>query len=301
MHDTKSKMNIYAFIVTYNRLQLLKKTIQCLREQTINISQIVIINNSSTDGTEEWLKQQKGIFVITQPNSGGAGGFYTGVKFCMDNGAEWIWMMDDDVFPRSNCLEELLKYKDESLCLQASRITKDGIRIRWNYSFNQGTYKITQQKPNWEEVSRQETYKVETGCFEGMLIHRSIVNKIGYPMKEFFIAGDDILYGNLASKHTPVLCIKNAIIDRYANSYDKKYSPMYTYYSTRNIHLLLNHNTKNNDGYTIRIKILFLIHIVIVIVGVLKIKECHNKKELIKAYLKGYIDSIKQLSGNTFK
>ena len=48
-------MIIYAFIVTYNRLDLLKKTIACLQHQSHPIVKLFIVNNGSTDGTAEWL------------------------------------------------------------------------------------------------------------------------------------------------------------------------------------------------------------------------------------------------------
>ena len=51
--------------------------------------------------------------VINQENTGGAGGFYTGVKFAYENGADWVWTMDDDVVPNYECLEELMNYHSQ--------------------------------------------------------------------------------------------------------------------------------------------------------------------------------------------
>ena len=92
-------MNIIAVVVTYNRMELLKRNIRCL-QQNKPISSIVIVNNGSTDGTTEWLAAQEGLTVINQTNVGGAGGFYTGIQYAYQAGADWIWCMDDDVFPR---------------------------------------------------------------------------------------------------------------------------------------------------------------------------------------------------------
>ena len=101
-------MNIYAVTVTFNRKDLLKRTIECLRKNS-PISKIVVVNNGSTDGTGEWLASQEDLIVITQENVGGSGGFYTGIKYAYEAGADWIWCMDDDVFPREDCLEKLLE------------------------------------------------------------------------------------------------------------------------------------------------------------------------------------------------
>ena len=101
-------MNIIAVVVTYNRIELLKRTVRCL-QQNKPVSSIVVVNNGSTDATAEWLKTQSGLTVINQANVGGSGGFYTGMQYAYQAGADWIWCMDDDVFPRADCLERLLQ------------------------------------------------------------------------------------------------------------------------------------------------------------------------------------------------
>ena len=66
--------NIVAVIVTYNRVQKLKKAyIAACREP---LSGIVIVNNASTDGTKEWLESvqsTKLTFINASENTGGAG------------------------------------------------------------------------------------------------------------------------------------------------------------------------------------------------------------------------------------
>ena len=104
-------MKIIAVVVTFNRLELLKRNISCLR-QNKPISKIVVVNNGSTDGTGYWLSGEKDLEVITQENVGGSGGFYTGIDYAYNDGADWIWCMDDDVFPRADCLEKMLVYAD---------------------------------------------------------------------------------------------------------------------------------------------------------------------------------------------
>lgn len=43
---------------TYNRLTLLKESLGCAQAQTYPNIEIIILDNASTDGTHEWLKQQ---------------------------------------------------------------------------------------------------------------------------------------------------------------------------------------------------------------------------------------------------
>ena len=52
---------VIAVVVTYNRLALLSECVTALRNQSRQLDSILVINNGSTDGTEEWLKSQKDI------------------------------------------------------------------------------------------------------------------------------------------------------------------------------------------------------------------------------------------------
>jgi glycosyltransferase involved in cell wall biosynthesis len=44
---------VAAVVVTYNRLELLKKIINGLLDQVHKINKIIVVNNNSTDGTKE--------------------------------------------------------------------------------------------------------------------------------------------------------------------------------------------------------------------------------------------------------
>ncbi|MBI1933772.1 MAG: glycosyltransferase [Ignavibacteriales bacterium] len=71
---------ICAVVVTYNRLKLLQECIEALKNQTIKLDEIIVVNNNSKDGTTEWLDKQKDLTNIHQENLGGAGGFQNGMK-----------------------------------------------------------------------------------------------------------------------------------------------------------------------------------------------------------------------------
>lgn len=295
-------MNTYAFIVTYNRLNLLKKTVDCLRKQTHQIKQIIVINNSSTDGTEEWLLTQDDLFIITQENSGGAGGFHTGVKYCYEQGADWIWMMDDDVFPDRICLETLFKYTIHSGCLQPLRYYSDDKLVVWYKYFS-----LERKKEfKYDNISlfNKEFSFVNSGCFEGMLINRNIVDKIGFPDKRFFIAGDDTIYGYLANRHTNICVVKDAKLIRAKKSTDANLSPMYIYYIFRNFHLFEEYFKKyfGKDFYPLKVKIKYYLT---------GIYSCYiifwdsrysisYKYSLIRSVIKGIKDSKRKLINHSF-
>jgi GT2 family glycosyltransferase len=199
----KLKGKIATIIVTFNRLDMLKDTIESLRNQTKKIDKIIVVNNSSSDGTEEWLNLQSDLLVLKQDNLGSSGGQYTGWKTAYELGYEWLWVMDDDVLPELDCLEKIWDYKSENIIVAPLRYTPLGL------PFVESDIKKANLsnpfKSIWKEMLISEDLKNEKiQCdgitFEGPLLHYSVIDKIGLPQKNFFIYGDDTEYSIRALK-----------------------------------------------------------------------------------------------------
>ena len=107
---------IFSVVVTYNRKHLLIKNLFALINQIQTLTSIIIVNNASTDGTIQEL-QNSGLLespyiqlVSLAQNTGGAGGFSVGMQLAFEQGADYVWMMDDDAMPHITALDELMKY-----------------------------------------------------------------------------------------------------------------------------------------------------------------------------------------------
>jgi rhamnopyranosyl-N-acetylglucosaminyl-diphospho-decaprenol beta-1,3/1,4-galactofuranosyltransferase len=176
---------VIAVIVTYNRQQLLANCITALKNQTRKLDSILVINNGSTDETQKWLKKQKDIDHITQANVGSGGGFYTGIKIAFERGYHWIWLMDDDGFPKEDALEKLLEDDVEELLLRnCSVINKEDKK-----SF---VWKTLHYK-NIDEVKSKVIQNI-AHPFNGTLLHRKIVERVGFPNPKLFLWGDETEY-----------------------------------------------------------------------------------------------------------
>jgi glycosyltransferase involved in cell wall biosynthesis len=84
---------ISVIIPTFNRLDLLKETIQSVRNQTYEDFEIVVVNDGSTDGTGAWLREQANLRVVEQSNSGIAASRNKGASVA--RGA-WLAFLDHD-------------------------------------------------------------------------------------------------------------------------------------------------------------------------------------------------------------
>ena len=189
---------VTAIVATYNRLEFLKEIITALKNQTYKIDNIVITNNSSEDGTEEWLANQEGLIVQKQENVGSSGGQYAGIKRALETSCDFIWVMDDDVVPESDCLEILIAHAGDDKIVAPVRYSIDG-SLFWNE-----TIKFNLSNPFkslWDGINNQDYFNsqpelvyTEGLTFEGPLISRSVIEKIGLPEFKFFIYGDDTEY-----------------------------------------------------------------------------------------------------------
>jgi len=194
-----------AIVVTYNRLGLLTECIQALRNQTKRLDNILVINNGSTDGTEQWLKTQEDLTFITQNNCGSAGGFNKGIQWAFKNNYSRIWCMDDDGYPKEDALENLLKGEDdkEIRLLNCAVINKKDKR---SFVWKTKNYKYIDDVKN-------NIIKGVGHPFNGTLIHRTIIERVGVPQTKFFLWGDETEYYYRITKKNeiPVYTIANSI------------------------------------------------------------------------------------------
>ena len=78
--------SVAAVVVTFNRSRLLLECLASLLGQTQRLAKIIVIDNASSDGTQQALASHGYLahpdidYVRLPHNTGGAGGFHEGVK-----------------------------------------------------------------------------------------------------------------------------------------------------------------------------------------------------------------------------
>lgn len=188
---------VAAVVVTYNRKTLLQQCIAHLLAQSAACD-ILVVDNASTDGTDEWLAgqaQQPRIKVHRLPsNMGGAGGFNHGMRWAVEAGYDYVWIMDDDCLPESDALEKLMQ-ADALLggpaqygFLSSVVLWTDGHECQMNRQ------KVCKQCFEHFELLKQGVLQIEQATFVSLLFPAETIRRFGLPIKEYFIWGDDIEY-----------------------------------------------------------------------------------------------------------
>lgn len=221
---------IAVVIVTYKRQQLLAGLLDSLCELNVAPWRVIVVDNENSSDTAAvveacrarvcagetaalWpLGAQALIYAPQQENTGGSGGFYAGVKAAYELGAEWFWLMDDDVVVLPDAIDKLRRWMPGHGVVQGSRLDYDGGPFYWQYHFIEklGIYDPL-ATAKFDESGAKMT---NTACFEGGLFSRAVVDQIGFPDKRFFIYWDDCVYGYLASKVADSVVVKDVILQR---------------------------------------------------------------------------------------
>ena len=210
--------NLYAVVVTYNRADFLQNLLDSFARLSTRPARIIVVDNASSDHTAEVVSRAMSAGVLPidyerlPENVGGAGGFSRGVELALQSGAEWLWLMDDDVEVLPGAVEALEKFTPEYSCLIGRRYDANGKPFFWQHHFVEalGVFLPVSR----DVFKHSEVFRTNVGNFEGMLIKASIARNIGLPDPRFFITWDDLVYGWLAAQLTPVVYVNAFVIKK---------------------------------------------------------------------------------------
>lgn len=209
--DNNKKIKVSAVVVTYNRLPLLKECIAALLQQP-DLSHIIVVDNNSTKDTQDYLSNlgNEIEYLRLEKNIGGAGGFYTGVKYFAEHTLDdYVWVMDDDTIPEADALHKLL--------VAAIELPDAGF-FASNPKWIDGSPAIMNvpvvAHPMWtEKMDRKHAFvAINRASFVSIMINRLAILKVGLPLKQFFIWGDDTEYTERIKREFSAYFVPNSIV-----------------------------------------------------------------------------------------
>ncbi|WP_171248964.1 glycosyltransferase [Acinetobacter brisouii] len=291
---SKPLSNIIVVIVTYNRKTLLLKCLSSLRVQTIQPSKILIVDNASTDGTVEllktkgWLDQSNIQLIQLKENTGGAGGFATGMQYAFEQGADYVWMMDDDAVPHLTALEEIMRHATPEHIYGSLAVNGEDTAWATTLLVENKTVHLKNQVP--------ELVEVQSLPFLGFLTSKEIYQSIDLPDASYFIAADDAEYCMRAQHagHKIFVCgqsqIEHPKSERYeAHVLGKKITylnlvPWKRYYDTRN-RLLIAKKYYGFKLYTQTVPSL-------IVRLIIALRSEKDRLKQLKAFFTGFYDGV---------
>ena len=193
---------VLALVVTYNRLNYLKRCLDFLENQDRKINQILVVNNDSNDGTQQYLEAKKNIKVIKQENLGSAGGWHTGIEYGIKNNFDYIWMMDDDGYPDKSSLKNLVNsFTKAHSCISSVVLNENYKNLlvfpipKLNKYKNPVIFSLL-RKYNKLSIFKKNSIEFYNyaNLFNGSLISINSIKKIGNINKNYILYGDEVDY-----------------------------------------------------------------------------------------------------------
>lgn len=211
-------------IVTYNRLHMLRQCLEHAVFQTLPPNAVVVVDNASTDGTGQYLDElKKGstfkakqdvklLIYHERENAGGAGGFHDGMKLAIKyTDAQWILVIDDDAILDYDCCE---KMDPQNLSDVSAEIDGKPVLAKACSVYYKGELELSHRKDAGGTVAAQRYEDASFYCtstsFCGSMFHRTLIERIGYPRKDYFIWFDDTEYSMRVVEHSKIQVITGA-------------------------------------------------------------------------------------------
>lgn len=213
---TGSKSRLVAVVVTFNRLDQLKVTVdRLLAVAPTALDMVLVVDNASTDDTAAWLASQRDARLQVHrcaQNGGGAGGFEAGLRIVRDSlDPDWVVVMDDDARPLPGALEHFMSTpRDDTQALAAAVYFPDGricemnrpscnpfwrptvfLDTLWRSLRGKGRDGYHIPKESYEAQTSRE---IDLTSFVGLFLSRRMLAQVGLPDGRLFLYGDDVIY-----------------------------------------------------------------------------------------------------------
>lgn len=238
-------MKLGVIIVTYNRLELLKECIEACVNQSYLFEKIFVVDNASTDGTNEYLSTlnyDNLEYKTMLYNTGGSGGFYEGVKFFKEKDIDYTLFIDDDAIIDIDYNKKINEYMindknslNSIVAYSGTVLTNDNIMYEHRRFLKTGFKQRNSSKKDYE--AKYFDYELSTFC--GVFISNKIIKKIGLPKKEFFIWYDDTEYCLRFKKYGKIRNINEAFLIHKTNIDNSTGYNWKSYYGIRNKYIIL--------------------------------------------------------------
>lgn len=211
--NNSNKPKISFVIGSYNRLKFLKLTIETLRDEVKFINhEIIIVDGGSTDGSLEWLLEQKDIITVVQHNRGEwrgkqierkSWGYFMNLGFKIAQG-KYICMLSDDCLVIPGAVKNGIKLFDSEL---SKRKKIGAVAFYWR---------------NWPD---QEKYWVGYSFGDRMFVNhgmylRKAMEEVGFCNEDdyFFYHGDGDLCQKIWEAGYKVVDSPKSFIEHYTDA-----------------------------------------------------------------------------------
>jgi len=207
---------IASVFATMNRGETAVSCVRALAAQTRPPAMVVVADNVSSDDTVAKLEAMEGLpfelIVHRMPeNLGNAGGVQAAMELAYGAGADAVWILDDDSWPRVDALEALMEYYGPEVVVHPLQWEPVKQGLTWPVQYGDGDRWVLAMR--MEDLPDGDAFP-SRGGWTGAVISKRIHEVVGPVMGELFIRGEDEEYPwRVARAGFRTLCVRRAVLD----------------------------------------------------------------------------------------
>lgn len=291
-------------ILNWNGRHLLEECLSSIRSQTFMDFETIVVDNGSTDGSVEFLREQYGKcirIVGLSSNEGWAGGNNHGIKAAT---GEYLLLLNNDASLEANLFDRLregirrhpgagmftpkiLNYYDRTLLDNTGHVI-----------YLDGTARGRgRMRKDGEEFGREEEVLCPSGA--AGVYHREIFDRVGLIDERYFAYGEDTELG-LRARRAGYVCyyIPTAVVYHKYSASGGSYTPQKVYWVERNriwtvVKAFPWYLALLSPGYSLARYGMGMYSLLSGKGSVGKFSERHSTKDLFLAVARAYADGLK--------
>jgi rhamnopyranosyl-N-acetylglucosaminyl-diphospho-decaprenol beta-1,3/1,4-galactofuranosyltransferase len=186
---------VFAVVVTHRRPDELARSLDVVTSQTRLPDHLIVVDNDASDDVRNLVARQpvSTTYLGSRRNLGGAGGFALGMLHALAQGADWVWLADDDGRPQDpRVLATLLACAEKYGLAEVSPMVcnmEDPERLA--FPLRRGLV-WRRRASELRTEPGQDLLRGIASLFNGALFRASTLEWIGVPDIRLFIRGDEV-------------------------------------------------------------------------------------------------------------
>jgi GT2 family glycosyltransferase len=237
--------SVAAAVITFNRSDVLRKSLSALVRQSRRLDEILVVDNASSDNTPEMVAEEfpSVCLVRMAENTGAAGGFAAGLNEAVARGHDWVWVFNDDDMADQHALQVMLDAARElparTGIIACGRRNADGKLYKLGARWNHRHVSLPPIDPAGPAI------RVDVVTFSGTLVAAEMVREVGVPRSDFFMMIEDLEYClRVRRAGWEIFVLPSPLATALAMGSDGSSPPWRGYYQTRNqLAMILEHRS----------------------------------------------------------
>jgi GT2 family glycosyltransferase len=216
---------IIAVVVTWNRRDLLRESLEAVEAQTLAPARVVVVDNASDDGTAEMLDADFAHLDVVRliRNVGGAGGFAAGMERALTFEPDLVWLLDDDTVPTPTAAEALARAWSSYGGGEGPRPSVLASRVVWtdgrDHPMNTPRVKPGATREELDAAALVGCTPVRSASFVSIMCDADVVTERGLPVADYFLWNDDFEYSTRLVRGRVGLAVPDSVVVHKTKSF----------------------------------------------------------------------------------